>query len=1001
MNDPNVAAVQLALDRAQRVLWKTQRADGSWDAKGDVGAWVTAQVVAMLRYVQALNPADTAAAVTYLTGQQRADGGFAIHPYSHDSELCATACGWAALHLCQATEAAAKARAFVQSHGGVSAVIDKMNEGDMAIMFLAMAGLVDAAKVPCPSSAALLVPPVKKFLQTRFHSGVLMGSFATEVLLKRLRGDFGPDGRTKSLFDSLICRGAIANFKVFQNQNGSWNGSTVNSVLILPALFAINTPESKAMLDRALAWVETQKLRDASGVHFGGFSTESWATGFETRALLYGGISPNDPDLTRALEWMARSQLTIPMPAVDNRKANAVLLGGYGFQHDNHTMPDCDDTAVVLSAMGMALEDPTLPSDLRARLAKASSSSKQWLFSMQNPDGGWSAYVWGLPERTVGPIMQTNARIDMSDPMSILKAVLNPPPVTGDPSTEDLTGRVLHCMGHLGEQASSSPAIAHAIEFLKRQQRPTGPWWGRWVLNYVSSTAFVLMGLRAVGVDFKEPWVQRAVQWVLSKQNPDGGWGEGPESYRDEATAGVGPTMVPLTALVVMALLDVGEGDHPKVKRAISLLLDTQRADGTWPNGQYLHTNVPPDTFYVYEEACRFYPPEALGKYLAHRAQRSTAGDERVRWNNDVLDALRQAKDPEADQVVADIFARGATGAVNSLMNTIFRSDEPVPAGLPMEAAAYFERVSLPSWADRRQLALAEQLFTRTGWQVAMGLFCSSLPQAYAAGNGATVIGQTQGMTKHVKQRIFETAQFLFDVMDVGALEPGGRGVRTAQKVRLMHAAIRHLLLTRDTPKWDSALLGQPINQEDLAGTLMTFSVVTLDALRLLQVPYSSEEAEAWLHAWKVVGHLLGVRDEVLPVDLIDAQELMEAIRDRQWRASDSGKALAAALVEMMQSYYPKGTIEGFPVALMRTLAGDHCANLLGLPPADWTRKALDMATQLAQFIPQADPRSPTAKLFAFGTHFLMEGIIAVQREGKNAKFRIPDSLMNTVDPNF
>jgi len=76
---------------------------------------------------------------------------------------------------------------------------------------------------------------------------------------------------------------------------------------------------------------------------------------------------------------------------------------------------------------------------------------------------------------------------------------------------------------------------------------------------------------------------------------------------------------------VVQALIDVGEGDNDAVKRAINLLLSQQAPDGTWSNGEYLHTNVPPDTFYVYPEAARFYPTEALGKYLAWRKQPSTS----------------------------------------------------------------------------------------------------------------------------------------------------------------------------------------------------------------------------------------------------------------------------------------------------------------------------------------------------------------------------------------
>lgn len=999
MTGISVAEVQAAVDRAQRVLWKTQRADGSWDTPGEVGPWVTAQVVAALKYLGALDAADTQGAAKWLTANQRSDGSFGVHPYSTSGDLGSTACGWAALQLCGAAGEATKAKAWVDAHGGTHDVIELMNEGNFAAVFCAMAGLIDAERLPCPSTTGMLIPGVQGFLETRFHSGVLMGAFQTEFLIKKLRGDFGPDGTKKGLLDVWKAHKALSIFKNFQNDDGSWNDSTVISVLILPALGAIATDDSKAMLSRALQWVETQKIRDADGMHFAGFGTEVWATAFDARALLAGGVSAKDPELSKALEWLVDAQQQHrPMPHVDNRKPNAVLSGGWAFQRTNHTMPDCDDAGVALSAIGMALADPTLPAPLRAKLANAAELGKRWLYSMQNPDGGWSAFVWALPGKKPGPMMQKNAHLEMDNPFAMIGAVIDPPPVTGDPSTEDLTSRVLHGLGHLGEKVDGSPAVARAVEFLKKQQWTNGAWWGRWVVNYLSASAFVLMGLKRVGVDVKEPWVQRAVRWVISKQNPDGGWGEGPKSYVDESMAGVGPTMLPLTALVVQALIDVGEADSESVKKAVRLLLDTQRSDGTWSNGEYLHTNVPPDTFYVYPEAARFYPTEALGKYLMHLAGKSTAGDARVKWSDEKLAPFRLVTDPTADAVIAALFAKpGEVDQVNRLMRNIFATDQAIPPELPDEAEAYFKDTALPPWADQQKMKLAEALFTRTGWEVAMGLFCSALPQAYAAGFGAHVITQTQGMTKHVKQRIFETGQFLFDVLDEGAMQPGGRGALTAKKVRLMHATIRHLILQRKEPKWDVEKFGKPINQEDMAGTLMTFSVVILDALRILGVPFSAEEADAYLHLWKVIGHYLGVHPDLLPTDLIDAAELMEAIRDRQWRPTEDGKVLTGALVDMMQSYFPGDALDGFPIALIRTLSGDHCADLLGLPKADWTRAVIDAGTMIDQFIPR-DPNSPLEKWAAFASHQFEEMVVLAEREGKQTRFRIPKSLKNSIE---
>jgi squalene-hopene/tetraprenyl-beta-curcumene cyclase len=49
----------------------------------------------------------------------------------------------------------------------------------------------------------------------------------------------------------------------------------------------------------------------------------------------------------------------------------------------------------------------------------------------------------------------------------------------------------------------------------------------------------VLTGLAAIREDMRQPWIQKAVTWLVNHQNPDGGWGETCESYTNPALAGV------------------------------------------------------------------------------------------------------------------------------------------------------------------------------------------------------------------------------------------------------------------------------------------------------------------------------------------------------------------------------------------------------------------------------------------------------------------------------
>ena len=94
-----------------------------------------------------------------------------------------------------------------------------------------------------------------------------------------------------------------------------------------------------------------------------------------------------------------------------------------------------------------------------------------------------------------------------------------------DPPTVDITGRMLEMLATYG-YTRDDKRVQKAIEFILREQEPDGSWFGRWGVNYIYGTFLVLRGLEAIGVDQHEPQVQQAAEWIRMVQNPDGGWGE-------------------------------------------------------------------------------------------------------------------------------------------------------------------------------------------------------------------------------------------------------------------------------------------------------------------------------------------------------------------------------------------------------------------------------------------------------------------------------------------
>jgi len=94
--------------------------------------------------------------------------------------------------------------------------------------------------------------------------------------------------------------------------------------------------------------------------------------------------------------------------------------------------------------------------------------------------------------------------------------------------------------------------VEKAIQFILREQEPDGSWFGRWGVNYIYGTFLVLRGLEAIGVDHLEPQIQQAAEWIRMVQNADGGWGETCGSYDDPNIRGVGISTPSQTAWALL-----------------------------------------------------------------------------------------------------------------------------------------------------------------------------------------------------------------------------------------------------------------------------------------------------------------------------------------------------------------------------------------------------------------------------------------------------------------
>jgi Dyp-type peroxidase family len=388
----------------------------------------------------------------------------------------------------------------------------------------------------------------------------------------------------------------------------------------------------------------------------------------------------------------------------------------------------------------------------------------------------------------------------------------------------------------------------------------------------------------------------------------------------------------------------------------------------------------------------------AAGTIADAGRRRATPASADDRWSDALLDPMRAVGDPLADEAVAAVFASGQVEAVHHLMNTLVENDQPPPEDLPAAVKDYLDWTTVPP-PDLPRVRRGERLFADHGPEIIAILACYSLPQDYAAWKGVRVLYETGYLLRRPNRRVFETAQMIIDVMKPGGLEPHGDGIRAAQKVRLMHAAVRHLILHNKARPWDSDLLGVPINQEDLAGTLMSFAYIVVDGLRRLGVAVAPEAAEDYLDAWRVVGRIMGIQERLLPTDMRDAQALTETIVRRQVDESAEGRLMAHALLEMLESNAPP-LFKGFPAALMRHFLSAETADQLGVPRHRLDERIIDVATRLAGELDDVVEHSKRREriIRRFSLH-LLQWMVDVDRGGKRSQFHIPSDLQKRWAP--
>lgn len=298
------------------------------------------------------------------------------------------------------------------------------------------------------------------------------------------------------------------------------------------------------------------------------------------------------------------------------------------------------------------------------------------------------------------------------------------------------------------------------------------------------------------------------------------------------------------------------------------------------------------------------------------------------------LDELSWMGDPPADTLIAELARCGALGTVNDVLRGFQHNGQDVPENLPPRLRAFLEQARrAPVWADERRLVRVHEFFQDDGIHLGAVLAIGSMALAYASQQGAKLMHCTHRL-RYPERRVAETAQFVFDLMQPMPFAPHSRFVISVVKVRLIHATIRHHL--RESGMWDEAVHGVPISQEQLLTMWLILTVQAVEFLERMRISVTVQEAEDYLHAWRVAGVFLGIREDAMPATLVEGRELFETLLRRHAGPSPEGAELTKGLLDHYADVVPGKMFDGIVPAYLRFLIGDKHADWLDVPRSRW-----------------------------------------------------------------
>lgn len=278
-------------------------------------------------------------------------------------------------------------------------------------------------------------------------------------------------------------------------------------------------------------------------------------------------------------------------------------------------------------------------------------------------------------------------------------------------------------------------------------------------------------------------------------------------------------------------------------------------------------------------------------------------------------------RDPLADALIS---ACAEDPTLWQVWDGVLRGSRPCPGGHGPLGAWWEQLCRVPEWVDWERIQRGGRLLFTSGFWGGAVLGAKSLVHGYASPAGNKALVFTGQLQNRVSQRLAETGKFVTLVCKPGGLYRHRDGFVTAVRVRMMHAQVRHMI--DRSGKWNADAWGEPINQYDMAATVLLFSQAFVEGLERFGLGPDPDLHGDFLHLWRYVGYLMGVREDLLPLGREHAECTAHLIELMEGSPDEDSRDLVRALIETP----PVENEPPWAASLRIRIAYGFCAGLLG-----------------------------------------------------------------------